>query len=61
MILDDGVAVVGDCALIGARNLDRAEKEFMARQGLRTSWANSVPSDANPARLRRVLNAAGLS
>ena len=117
MILDDGVAAIGDCALIGARNLDPPEQEFVARHGLPSSVGDLsnvagaylafdfdvldaseidcympepdgltldqgiaiveqvaarapilgigltglVPSDANPARLRRVLDASGIS
>jgi arginase len=37
MILDDGHAAVEDCVLLGARNLDRPEVEFIAAVGLATS------------------------
>jgi arginase len=37
IVLDDGYAAVGDCALIGARSLDPAEEEFIAETGLARS------------------------
>lgn len=37
MLLDDGVVQVGDAALIGARNLDPPEEEFIASVGLETT------------------------
>ena len=37
MLLDDGVVQVGDAALIGARNLDQPELEFIASVGLETT------------------------
>jgi arginase len=40
MILDDGHAAAGDCALLGARNLDPPEADFIAATGLATSEAS---------------------
>jgi len=40
MILDDGHAAVGDCALLGARSLDPPEVAFIERSGLATSNAS---------------------
>ena len=37
MILDEGHAAVGDCALVGARDLDPPEAGFIAESGLATS------------------------
>lgn len=39
MILDEGLAAVADCVLIGARNLDPPEQEYIAGHGLATSVA----------------------
>jgi len=36
MLIDSGAVEVGDVALIGARNLDPPEEEFIARSGLHT-------------------------
>lgn len=40
MILDEGHAAVPDCALIGARNLDPPERDFIDQAGLETSDRN---------------------
>jgi arginase len=37
MILDDGYAAIGDCVLIGARNLDPPERSFIDEFGLAES------------------------
>ena len=37
MLLDDGVVQVADAALLGARNLDQPELEFIASVGLETA------------------------
>jgi arginase len=37
MLLDSGTVDVGDTLLLGARNLDRPEEEFIAASGLATS------------------------
>ena len=43
MILEDGYAAAGDCALLGARNVDPPESDFIAETGLSTSAAE-LPS-----------------
>jgi arginase family enzyme len=42
MLLDDGVVAASDVALVGARNLDPPEEEYMAQMGIDDSFGRAL-------------------
>jgi arginase family enzyme len=42
MLLDDGVVATSDVALVGTRNLDPPEKEYMAQMGIDASLERAI-------------------